>query len=104
YDLDLFGKNSIFQFINRTGTSLGKKQLAEDLQTIPEKEIISNRQEAIRELTGMLDFRQHFQTLTHLGDTTEQEDAAIKNWTSSVIEKPGKIVHFLALLFPVLFF
>lgn len=104
YDLDLFGKNSIFQFINRTGTSLGKKQLAEDLQTIPEKEIISNRQEAIRELTGMLDFRQHFQTLAHLADTTEQEDAAIKNWTSSVIEKPGKIVHFLALLFPVLFF
>src|SRR5690606_11426549 len=69
YDLDLFGKNSIFQFINRTGTSLGKKQLAGDLQTIPEKEIISNRQEAIRELTGMLDFRQHFQTLAHLADT-----------------------------------
>lgn len=104
YDLDLFGKNSVFQFINRTGTSLGKKRLAEDLQTIPEKGVITNRQEAIRELTEMVGFRQHFQTLAHLADTTEEEDAAIKSWTSSVMGKPGKIFHLLAILVPVLFF
>src|SRR5690606_40099417 len=92
YDLDLFGKNSIFQFLNRTGTSLGKKQLAKDLQSIPSQEIIKNKQEAIKELTGMIDFRQHFQTLAQLADTTEQEDAAIKNWTSSAIDKPNKLL------------
>ena len=103
YDLDLFGKNSIFQYLNRTGTSLGKKQLAQDLQSIPSEETIKNKQEAIKELTGMIDFRQHFQTLAHLADTTEQEDAAIKTWTSSPIEKPKKVVLLLAITLPVLF-
>ncbi|WLD22894.1 DNA mismatch repair protein MutS [Flavobacterium dauae] len=103
YDLDLFGKNSIFQFLNRTGTSLGKKQLAQDLQSIPSEETIKNKQEAVKELTGMIDFRQHFQTLAHLADTTEQGDAAIKTWTSSPIEKPKKIVLLLAIVLPVLF-
>ena len=103
YDLDLFGKNSIFQFLNRTGTSLGKKQLAKDLQSIPPQEIIKNKQAAIKELTGMIDFRQHFQTLAQLADTTEQEDAAIKNWTSSAIDKPNKLFLLLAVVIPVLF-
>jgi len=31
YDLDLFGSNSIFQFTNRTGTFLGKDELAKKL-------------------------------------------------------------------------
>src|SRR5690554_997402 len=104
YDLDLFGKNSIFQFINRTGTSLGKKQLAEDLQTIPAKENIEARQEAVRELTNMGAFRQHFQTLAHLADTTEKEDVAIKNWTESSLEKSHKAFHLLAIIVPILFF
>lgn len=104
YDLDLFGKNSIFQFINRTGTSLGKKQLAKDLQTIPTEEDIKTRQEAAQELTKMIDFRQHFQTLAHLAGTTEQEDKAIEKWTKSAIDKPNKLFQLFAVLIPVLFF
>lgn len=50
-DLDIVGKNSLFQYINNTNTYYGRKQLAEDLLH-PEysDEEIQNRQEAIREL------------------------------------------------------
>lgn len=104
YDLDLFGRNSIFQFINRTGTFLGKNQLAQDLQTIPTNEIIENRQEAIQELATKIDFRQQFQTLAHLADTSEQEDQAIKNWSASKVEQPNSLFKVFAILVPVLFF
>src|SRR5690606_9719590 len=52
YDLDLFGRNSIFQFINRTGTSLGKNRLAANLQEIPTSEQISLKQKAVAELAS----------------------------------------------------
>src|SRR5690606_37329675 len=103
YDLDLFGKNSIFQFLNRTATSLRKTQLAKDLHSIPSQKTSINTPEAIIESTGMIDFRQHFQTLAQSADTTEQEDAAIKNWTSSAIDKPNKLFLLLAVVIPVLF-
>lgn len=104
YDLDLFGRNSIFQFINRTGTFLGKNQLAQDLQIIPSKERIQHRQEAIQELATKIDFRQQFQTLAHLADTSEQEDQAIKNWSASKAEQPNSLFKVFAILVPVLFF
>lgn len=104
YDLDLFGRHSIFQFINRTGTFLGKNQLAQDLQTIPTKETIKERQKAIQELASNIDFRQHFQTLAHLADTSEHEDTAIKKWAESKIAQPKHIFKVLAIIVPILFF
>ncbi|MBA5792557.1 DNA mismatch repair protein MutS [Flavobacterium sp. xlx-214] len=103
YDLDLFGKNSIFQFINRTGTSLGKKQLAKDLQTIPTEDVIKLRQEAVQELTQQFDFRQQFQTLALLADTSEKEDNAIEQWTKSKSDNPNKLIQVAVILVPVLF-
>lgn len=103
YDLDLFGRNSIFQFINRTGTYLGKNRLADDLQNIPTKEIIQERQDAIKELSNKIDFRQHFQTLANLADTSVDEDYAIKKWCECKIDKPHSLFKICAILFPVLF-
>lgn len=102
YDLDLFGSNSIFQFINRTGTFLGKDALAKSLQEIPTGEAILKKQEAVKELSGKLSFRQHFQTLSALAGTTEQEDLAIKKWTESATVKPKSFMQIFAVLVPML--
>lgn len=102
YDLDLFGSNSIFQFVNRTGTFLGKDALAKSLQEIPTEESILKKQEAVKELSEKLNFRQHFQTLSLLAGTTEKEDQAIKNWTESISEKPKAFMQFFAVLIPIL--
>lgn len=74
-DLDLFGPWSFFQFANRAGTALGRQQLAAYLRAPAEPAGILHRQEAVAELAGMLDWRQHFQaygldandSLEHIG-------------------------------------
>ena len=61
YDLDLFGENSFFQFLNRTVTSGGKNKLAEWVQKCcQDAEIIKQKQLAINELAECLDWRQQF--------------------------------------------
>ncbi len=59
HDLDVFGKGSLFQYINRCATKLGEQKLATDLTDLKlNKESILQRQEAIRELGSLIDFRQ----------------------------------------------
>lgn len=60
-DLDIFGQASVFQWINNTFTFLGRKFLRNSLIE-PEKDIlkIRERQAAINELAGKLDWRQGF--------------------------------------------
>ncbi|HEY3369330.1 MAG TPA: hypothetical protein VGK10_00700 [Prolixibacteraceae bacterium] len=74
YDLDLFGENSFFQFLNRSITSVGKIKLAgsvhENNQSV---ENIRQRQLAINELAECLDWRQQFMAT---GRNTERNSAA----------------------------
>ncbi len=60
-DLDVFGTQSLFQSINRTVTSIGQSCLAEwFMYPLEEKGEILIRQQAVRELTGKVAFRQDF--------------------------------------------
>lgn len=58
-DIDLFGKNSFFHFLNRTGIQNGEKLLAKLLK-INDTTDIRRKQEAIKELSEKIDFRQNF--------------------------------------------
>ena len=61
-DLDIFGKNSLFQSINRTSTPAGRTILADWFEKpLQEAEMIRIRQQAICELSQKSDFRHHFQ-------------------------------------------
>lgn len=61
YDLDLFGENSFFQFLNRTVTSGGKIKLAEWVQkSSQDAETIRQKQIAVNELADRMDWRQQF--------------------------------------------
>ena len=61
FDLDLFGENSFFQFLNRTVTSGGKHKLAASVQkSNMDAEIIRQKQLAVNELAEDLDWRQQF--------------------------------------------
>ncbi len=64
HDLDLFGKGSLFQFLNRTATHGGYLKLAEKLKNILlDADEIKSRQKAIAELASQEEFRQHFYAL-----------------------------------------
>ncbi len=61
FDLDVFGEYSLFQYVNRSSTSIGKIQLAKWLANplFSEKEIYQ-RQHAVNELKQKLCWRQDF--------------------------------------------
>lgn len=60
-DLDLFGENSLFQWINVTETHFGRESLKNILriESLPTKEEIILKQKALKELGEKIDFREN---------------------------------------------
>ncbi len=100
YDIDLFGKGSLFQYINRTTTVHGERTLAHWLghTPLPEKEILQN-QEAIAELAPLLDFRQAFQTIGKLFQSNDAEESTVNKWLATpLFFKRRKLMSVLLIL------
>lgn len=73
-DLDLFGKKSLFQSINRTCTNYGKKVLVKWFEKpLTDSNKIESRQKAIQELKEKPQFIHHFQ-VTGLINTGKPND------------------------------
>ncbi|MBP8621795.1 MutS family DNA mismatch repair protein [Bacteroides sp.] len=84
YDLDVFGERSLFQYINRTSTELGKKRLAYWLgKHLENKAAIERRQEAVKELAPELHFRQEFRILGLLYKGKLADESEINAWACS---------------------
>lgn len=90
FDLDIFGRRSLFQSINRTCTFFGKVRLAEWLQNhLHEKTSIEKRQEMVREISEHTLFREQFRVagLVHHGQSSDAEK--IQAWSQS----PTQYLH-----------
>ena len=87
-DLDIFGPHSLFQLLNRTTTESGNLCLAEWLSESASKDVILERQQAIKELTPKLDWRQHFQALGMHFKNSKSDFNKLLAW----IEKPVKLL------------
>ena len=82
-DLDVFGEHSLFQLINRSATHKGKEYLAEWLQHPAPRSEIQLRQEAVRELTEQIDWRQSQQAHGRQVDTTQEAIKHLLNWVAT---------------------
>ncbi|KFF09876.1 MutS-related protein [Flavobacterium hydatis] len=103
YDLDIFGEHSLFQSLNRTGTFVGKKTLANQLlYNLPNNEITQN-QDAIHELQSKLDWRQEFQALAILGQDTKEAYQALLNWKDGKSAPFSKVMSLLIYVLPAIF-
>ncbi|KOY51464.1 MutS-related protein [Polaribacter dokdonensis] len=83
-DIDLFGKGSFFQYVNRTTTLDGKKEFA-NLLTSNSIETVTDKQDAINELADKLKWRQHFSALASLfavKDTSKTIISWVTNYTA----------------------
>ena len=85
YDIDLFGKGSFFQYINRTATNEGKKQLA-DILTENQISEIESKQEAINELANKRVWRQHFTAIASLVNVQHPAKDII-NWIHNYTQR-----------------
>ena len=90
FDLDIFGRRSLFQSMNRTCIFFGKDRLAKWLQNhLHEKTSIEKRQEMVREISEHTLFREQFRVagLVHHGQSSDAEK--IQAWSQS----PAQYLH-----------
>ncbi|MRT93261.1 hypothetical protein [Ancylomarina sp. 16SWW S1-10-2] len=103
-DFDLFGKGSLFQYLNRCFTKLGRDTFAKFLcQSELNGEIIKKKQSAIKELSEKNDFVQNFQARAMLISENGDELVNLQAW----LDEPVSQLSFLkiaSIISPVISF
>ncbi|MCB7482289.1 MutS-related protein [Christiangramia sediminis] len=99
-DIDLFGKKSFFQFLNRTALKEGKARLAKIL--LANKIVdIEKKQEAIKELASKADWRQNYSATATLVKT-ETDSKVILNWIRNYKSFVPKYMRWFPAVFSIL--
>jgi len=83
YDLDIFGKASLFQYICRTTSRPASDLLAEYLKQPAAREEIPRRQEAVAELQPLVEWRQELMTLGYLNAGAGSDPGPLMQWLES---------------------
>ena len=100
-DLDIFGRNSIFQLLNRSTTLTGRKVLADWLLAPAEKATIIKRQEAIEELKITPDFCQNFEAVGLHFENEKANFTPLMSWLKEpAIVRSNKWLIFASYAFP----
>jgi hypothetical protein len=99
-DIDLFGRGSFFQFINRTTINEGAYNLAEALKANDIKDI-ELRQNAIKELSSKPEWRQFYSATSSLV-SVETPAKQIINWLQNYQSFLPKIIKWLPLVITAL--
>ena len=102
YDLDIFGRASLFQNLNRTTTYIGKTKLASLLLGTLENQTIKKNQEAIKEIAEQVEWRQEIQALGLLSPDNEKSFRDLVEWSKKTKPSPSSFKSFLAYTSPIL--
>ena len=104
YDLDLFGEGSLFQFINRTSTISGQQKLAGWLIKPPiQKEEIAKKQDGIRELSQIPEWRLNFLANGQMFEETIELHNEIVSWAGQDLKfKNAVSVKWILFVIPLL--
>lgn len=98
-DLDVFGRNSLFQMINSTKTKFGRAKLSQmlNLNAIPGREEILKKQEAINELGKKVEWRQHLEVKSTIKKSGTKDINELLEWANgkSEIKPLFKIIPYL---------
>lgn len=101
FDLDIFGEQSLFQYVNRTVTRFGNRKLADYfLHAFSYHEDILSRQEAIQELSNELEFRQQLQLVFFNLPTSLTDISELITWLNgpNAIQR-ANLIRWLAVAF-----
>jgi len=88
-DLDIFGDYSLFRYLNRTTSPSGGDMLAAWLSKPANTAEIKSRQQAVKELTGMVDLRQEMQAIGLKHKKLSLELPGFIEWLNSKAELSG---------------
>ena len=79
-DLDIFGKNSLFQYLTHTVTPLGDAKLAGWLKESANNAEIRQRQEAVKELGTKINFLQDFEASGLIFKQNDTDSKKFEQW------------------------
>ncbi|MBP5474297.1 MAG: hypothetical protein J6X92_06045, partial [Bacteroidales bacterium] len=83
YDIDIFGKGSLFQYLNRTVTAYGRFLLAKWMASPFEMSgMMKERAEAISELSDKFEWRQNFMSAGMVKQLSKEEMDSLLEWLS----------------------
>ena len=96
HDLDVFGSFSLFQFINRSFSQLGRENFAQRLSFgFKSKAKIEEQQEAIEELSKHSEWMQDFQVLGHLTQSVKSKKQSSVEQLAAWAKRKGFFSRFI---------
>ena len=102
YDLDILGEKSLYHYLNRTHTYLGRKRLAQRL-LYPDTTTIHTHQEAIKALTPQLAWRQTFMAHAEQIDDNPSFYDRLQQWAAAPTTPMGKFMRVFTVISPIVF-
>ncbi len=102
-DLDIFGKASLFQYVNRTASEMGGVHLAAYLQSPAELQTILDRQLAVKELSKKVEWRQDLQAKGKEKEISLLTQMRLEKWiTEAPVFSQFRAWKWLRYLLPVI--
>jgi len=98
FDLDIFGRGSLFQYISAASTFMGKKSLADKLMGGSFFEEIIPRNESIKELAKAIEWRQSFQARGMGADSKEESITNLLKWAEDKSSYNYKYLNYIFVL------
>ena len=102
YDLDVLGEKSLYHYLNRTHTYLGRKRLAQRL-LYPDTTTILTHQEAIKALKPQLAWRQTFMAHAEQIDDSPSFYDRLQQWAAAPTTPMGKFMRVFTVISPIVF-
>lgn len=107
FDLDFFGKGSIYQYLCRSYLIGGKHRLSQKLKKpLQQKQQIEQMQQTIAELAGKTNWRQHFLAYSMQIEREQEAETKLMNWLKQRKDEPK--IHFadkfIFKILPLVFF
>ncbi len=88
-DLDIFGRSSVYQYINRTNSQQGNQRFATWLSETATAEKIISRQKAVQELSTKTLWRQELQAHGMSSAITISTENKMEDW----LKEPNQFIH-----------
>jgi hypothetical protein len=79
-DLDLFGRASLFQFVDTTETLFGEERLAQWLMAAADLDTVRERQAAVKDIAGRFGFRERLSTFGALVSADKPDVTPFLEW------------------------
>ena len=101
-DLDIFGKASLYQYINRTTAEQSNQLLSRWLLSPATTETITERQQAVKELSQKQEWRQQLQAIGTENKITIETEKRIAAWLQEKNKFSGTAWKIVRLLYPLI--